>query len=338
MSKLLDVYKYLIGKQEEKILQIGCGVVGSANIKGYKHHGFPVLGLDISSNIIERMNKEDKIDCRHPDNDLSDWTDISVILISVQTPLDKATNRLTMKYLLTTVETIARIINQNTNNNKVIVVMRSTVYPGFTKFFEKEVRKHTTKDFYIAFQPEFLRAVTAEQDACHPWKVLFGYQEKDIEVRERMSKMLLRFVNNNKKDLRILNIEEAEIHKCIHNYSNGLRISFSNAMYVLMNNINKELGSNMKPQHVLNVVSDTAESFLNPKYGIRVGQPYGGVCLPKDCPELISMSKEYNIDSALFNFLNGVEETNKYIAKHPELHIIMEESPNLMSHSDLKNH
>jgi UDPglucose 6-dehydrogenase len=321
--------------QDEKILQVGCGVVGSANIKGYKYHGFPVLGLDICEPIIKQMNK-DGIDCRHPNDDLSDWNDVSVILISVQTPLDKETNRLTMKYLFTTVETIAKIINQNTTSRKTIVVMRSTVYPGFTRLFESEVKKHTDKDFFIAFQPEFLRAVTAEEDACHPWKVLFGYNEEDWEVKDRMTKMLLRFVNNNPKDLRVLNMEEAEIHKCIHNYSNGLRISFANAMYVLMNNINKELGVAMRPQHVLNVVSDTAESFLNPKYGIRVGAPYGGVCLPKDCPELIGMAKQYNLDSELFKFLNGVEETNKYIAEHSELHVEMDESPNLMKFSDLK--
>jgi len=318
---------------QERILQIGCGVVGSANIKAYKYYGFDVIGLDVIPEIIKKMN-DCGIETRHPNDDLTDWNDVSVILISVPTPLDKETKRLSMKYVWSTVDTIVSVINNSTK--RVIVTMRSTVPPGLTRHFRDAIAQKTKKEFYVAFQPEFLRAVTAEEDALHPWKVLFGYDKDDIEVYKRLRPMLLRFVNNDENHLRIMTLEEAEVHKCIHNFSNGLRISFANAIYGMISNINKTLECEIDTQNVLNCVSDTAESFLNPRYGIRVGQPYGGVCLPKDCPELIGMAKEYKTDERLINFLEGVELTNEWIAEKTDLQKTMDESPNLMKFSDLK--
>ena len=317
----------------EHILQIGTGIVGKANIKGYKHYGFPVIALDVIPEIIKNINKEG-IDCRHINDNLNDLVDISIILISVPTPLNKKKKRLSMDYVWSTINTVVKLIK--ISKKEIIIVMRSTVYPGLTREYEKFLQKYTNKKFYIAFQPEFLRAVTAEKDALYPWKVLFGYKKEDENVKNRMKNILLKFVNNNEKHIRIMSLEEAEIHKCVHNYANGMRISFANSIYGLINNINEKHNFNIDAQHVLNNVSCTAESFLNPKYGIRVGAPYGGVCLPKDCPELINMAVDYNVDTRISDFLNGTEEVNKWITENKGIQIKMDESPNLMSYNDLK--
>lgn len=69
---------------------------------------------------------------------------------------------------------------------------------------------------------------------------------------------------------------------------------------------------------VLYLVSSTAECFLSRKYGLRVGAPYGGVCLPKDVPELTSLAPE---GSVFRDFLSGTGKINDWIANTPELKV-----------------
>lgn len=66
------------------------------------------------------------------------------------------------------------------------------------------------------------------------------------------------------------------------------------------------------------MVSSTAECFLSRKYGLRVGAPYGGVCLPKDVPELTSLAPE---GSVFREFLSGTGKINEWITNTPKLKV-----------------
>lgn len=65
-------------------------------------------------------------------------------------------------------------------------------------------------------------------------------------------------------------------------------------------------------------MSSTAECFLSRKYGLRVGAPYGGVCLPKDVPELTSLAPE---GSVFREFLSGTGKINEWITNTPNLKV-----------------
>lgn len=43
----------------------------------------------------------------------------------------------------------------------------------------------------VAFQPEFLRAVSCEEDARAPWQIVFGCAKDADETRTRMSNCFL---------------------------------------------------------------------------------------------------------------------------------------------------
>lgn len=43
----------------------------------------------------------------------------------------------------------------------------------------------------VAFQPEFLRAVSCEEDARAPWQIVFGCAKDADETRARMSNCFL---------------------------------------------------------------------------------------------------------------------------------------------------
>lgn len=81
-------------------------------------------------------------------------------------------------------------------------------------------------------------------------------------------------------------------------------------------------------------MSSTAECFLSRKYGLRVGAPYGGVCLPKDVPELTSLAPE---GSVFREFLSGTGKINDWIAsaEAKNLRVTLDESPNWVSPESL---
>ncbi|CAN0131517.1 unnamed protein product, partial [Ectocarpus sp. 12 AP-2014] len=166
----------------------------------------------------------------------------------------------------------------------------------------------------VAFQPEFLRAVSCEEDARAPWQIVFGCAKDADDTRARMSNCFLDFVGRDENKLTVLTIAEAEFMKLVHNYANGLKISFANCIYGLAH----ELDPSIDAQKVLYLVSSTAECFLSRKYGLRVGAPYGGVCLPKDVPELTSLAPE---GSVFREFLSGTGKINEWITNTPSLKV-----------------
>ncbi|CAM9842470.1 unnamed protein product [Discosporangium mesarthrocarpum] len=308
---------------KESIIQVGCGVVGGAYAKAYLHHGFQITGFDVVPSIIGKMN-EAGITCYHPDNCPSNLNS-EIVLLSVPTPLIKETQRLDMKYVWSTIPLCAKLINQSTGKPPIIVI-RSTVPPGTTKRFEADLREKTNKKFHVAFQPEFLRAVSCEEDARAPWQVVFGYTSGEEGVKARMSNAFLDFVGRDESKLTVLTIAEAEFMKLVHNYANGLKISFANCIYGLA----KHLDPTIDAQKVLYLVSSTAECFLSRKYGLRVGAPYGGVCLPKDVPELTSLAPEGTV---FREFLSGTGKINDWISSDAAkgLRVTLDESPNWVS-------
>ena len=108
---------------KESIIQIGCGVVGGAYAKAYKHHGFSIRGFDVVPAIIEKMNAAG-IPCCHPDDCPSDLNP-EIVLLSVPTPLIKETQRLDMKYVWSTVPLVLKLIKQSTGAPPIFVI-RST--------------------------------------------------------------------------------------------------------------------------------------------------------------------------------------------------------------------
>lgn len=94
--------------------------------------------------------------------------------------------------------------------------MLLSVPPGMTKKWMAAVKEKTDKPFHVAFQPEFLRAVSCEEDARAPWQVVFGYMTGEEDVKARMSNAFLEFVGRDESKLTVLNIAEAEFMKLVH--------------------------------------------------------------------------------------------------------------------------
>ena len=312
--------------KNEVVVQIGCGVVGSAYCSAYKHHGFKVIGVDVVDSILNNLTKLE-IENYHPNN-LPKEVNADIILMSLPTPCIYEEQKLDLKYLWSTLPTVKQLIDQSTGKTPIVVI-RSTVPPGFTLEYEKELKKLTDNKFFVSFQPEFLRAVSNEQDALYPWKVLFGVKDnEEDEVIERLSDILLQFVNNDRTMLEILKLEEAEFFKLVHNYSNAQKISFANTMYGIANHLNKKIDI----QKILYLATETAESFLSKKYGLRVGAPFGGTCLPKDSCQMFGLAPE----GPLKDFIGATIDVNHWIKENESLRRELEVSPNWVDYKFMK--
>lgn len=288
----------------EKIAQIGCGVVGFAYANSYVEHKYDVTGIDVSDKVIEKMNKAN-IPCYKPD-DIPNDINVSIILLSLPTPEASDGSGLIMDYLFSTVSTTAKLIEKCDKTITPIVVIRSTVNPGITMQYKNILKKTTEANFHIAFQPEFLRAISAEADAKNPWKIILGIDNNEFydEISERLIRISMDFVKDKKK-ITIMSIAEAEVFKAFHNFSNSVKISFSNFCYLWANNVNPDINA----QKLLYLLPETAESIRNPKYGLFAGAPFGGTCLPKDS----ELMRSYSMRGPLRSFPEAVIGINKLI-------------------------
>jgi UDPglucose 6-dehydrogenase len=301
------------------IVQIGCGVVGGAYMRAYKNRGFNIMGVDVVDSIIKQLITEG-IQSYHPKS-VPITTEADIILVSVPTPLIVETQRLDMKYVVSTLPLVSRLVQQSTNHNPLIM-LRSTLPPGRTMQYVEELKEHLPVEFHnsfrIAFQPEFLRAKSAYDDAFSPWRVVIGLDETHNGYELSKTQLLSIFSEfmEDTNMIDFLTIEEAEFMKLVHNYSNGLKISYANTIDSIANS----LSANINSEKIIKLVSTTAESFLNREYGLTPGMPYGGTCLPKDIPELTMIAPE----GPLRDFIHTTTRINDYTEQHNQTKSIID--------------
>lgn len=283
------------------VYQVGVGVVGTAYASAYRSYGYNVHAVDINESRVQSLRNMG-IHAYLPDQ--IPVMDVDFVMISVNTPLDEQSQRLNLDWLQGAMTgTVATIVRNS--KTPTIVVVRSTVPPGTTEkvlmpMLEEASGKKEGEGFHIAYQPEFLRAKSAEQDALHPWQIVFGARNEFAFL------MLEKFYSVCISEDRIarLSIMECELHKLAHNFANALKISFANFIWLLASNLNRE--EVVDASKVLQLVSLTAESCRNPAYGMTPGAPYGGTCLPKDTPEIAGVAEVLGVDNSLPNATTGI--------------------------------
>lgn len=301
-------------KESFNIVQIGCGVVGHAYIDAYMEAGHNITGIEASKKLVQKYQKEMKM--YHISDDLSGIKNIDFIMISVCTPLKN--ERLDMTYIYSTIPNVVELVK---NNPDVFVVVRSTVQPTTTRKYKQILEEKLEKKVNVIFQPEFLRAVSAEVDARNPWYVVIG-RDEGLDVT-KMVDLYCGFTS--RKNISILSVEEAELLKIYHNCFNAAKISFFNQCGLLCDSINKKEGTNIDINKITTTLVKTCEGLINPKYGTKAGHGYYGTCLPKDSGELASLEKVYELESNLFKSVvdvnKAVVKTDKEEVLHGDYHI-----------------
>lgn len=168
-----------------------------------------------------------------------------------------------------------------------IVVIKSTVPPGTTEYFQKKYPHHR-----VLFNPEFLTERRAWEDFIRPDRQIVGFTEKSIDAAHFVLSLLPKapFMSpwgiNTYHPIKIT-ATEAELIKYGANVYFARKINFANALARIaekhgLNYDNVRLG--MAADHRI------GDSHIDVTHGGYRG--FGGYCLPKDLDALIAHCEE----------------------------------------------
>ena len=298
------------------IVQIGCGVVGYAYVDAYKAKGCKVTGIEASTKLIDEYKKNMDIFHIHASKDIESINNVDFVMISVCTPL-KGT-KLDMTYLIDTIPNVTTMLRSSPD---AIVIIRSTVPPTTTKTYQKLLEASCGRSVNIAFQPEFLRAVSAKEDALNPWHVVVGIDkntDKSAEIETRLIDLYSKFVPKDK--FSIHTIEEAELLKMFHNCFNAAKISWFNQCSMLCDRVNEKHNTKIDINAITSTLVKTCEGLKNAQYGTKTGHAYYGTCLPKDSAELSSLESAYDLPVPLFK---SVVQVNNEVKKKDKAEVLV---------------
>ena len=287
-------------KKQFRIVQIGCGVVGRAYVSAYQNVGCHVIGIEANSKLIETY--KDDLEMYNVCDDMSKMKDIDFVMLSICTPLKD--DRLDLSYLFSSINNVAVIAK---NNPDVCVIIRSTVPPTTTREYKNRLEQIISKPVKVLFQPEFLRAVSAIEDAMHPWHIVLG-ADNDVDISKLMN-LYTKFVK--KEQISIMSVENAELLKIFHNTYNANKISFTNQCDLLCKAVSAKHNISVNSETIMATMIKTCEGIINPKYGTKPGHAFYGICLPKDSAELASLERTYGLAVSFFDSIVKVNNEMK---------------------------
>jgi UDPglucose 6-dehydrogenase len=285
-----------------KFFVIGAGVVGLASGKVLMEYGHEVVFVDVNLDTVDSLVGEG-YKCITPDMMVDHDVDVSFVCVPTPMNEDGSVN------LCFVEEALSHLSGWLKSRGMIghLVVIKSTVLPTTTDkllipLIEEESGLMVGRDFYICYQPEFIRAVSSYEDSKYPWAIVIG------EYNRASGDYLASIYSELHTKLYRVSIETAELIKYICNYFNALRISFSNEMWLF----GVSLG--IRPNIALDIASKIGEGFWNSSYGTVGGRPYGGSCLPKDTKGLLAFATSSKIKMPLLSSTIKINSILEYMA------------------------
>ncbi len=281
-----------------KVSVVGSGVVGSATGMGFSTLGHSVLFHDIDkSKLISLGLKGYKT--THLIGEAVQNSEL--ILVCVPTPT--VDRKVDVHYLLDSARAIGESLKGSTDFR--VLVFRSTAPPTTTRnqlvpILEEHSGLIAGKDFGVCMNPEFLREKTPLDDFLHPDRIVIG------ELNSKSGDILAKAYSAFDCPIIRTTLDTAEMIKYTSNLFLASKISFFNEIHM----ISEMLGVDSK------VVGETVA--LDKRiggYGVIGGNPFGGMCFPKDLAGFISFAKSKGINPRM---LEAVEEVNRQISLSPE--------------------
>ena len=220
-----------------------------------------------------------------------------IIFICVNTPVNEH-----QEADLTAVKEVARAIGQYMNGYKIIV-NKSTVPVRTADLVKKIIKENQQKkiEFDVVSNPEFLREGAAVKDFENPDRIVIGSESRKAE--EIMTSLYSSRARAD-RPIMITNIRTAEIIKYASNAMLATRISFMNQLSYLCEKSGADIKAVAKG---MGFDSRIGYRFL------QAGVGYGGSCFPKDIKALISMLKQNDCDSDLFEAVDRINEKQKSV-------------------------
>lgn len=169
-----------------------------------------------------------------------------------------------------------------------VFVFRSTLVPGTVEdvlrpIIERASGKTEGKDFFVCFQPEFLREGSSIRDYDRPPFTIVG-ANGDYPVAR-----LKQLFGHLPCDFHVTAVRSAEMVKYCCNNFHALKITFANETARLC----EALG--VDPFQVMDLVCRDTQLNISTAY-LKPGFSFGGSCLPKDLRATMHLAKERDIE------------------------------------------
>lgn len=180
-----------------------------------------------------------------------------------------------------------------------IVVVKSTVPVGTNQKVKEAIQAQTSKPFFMASNPEFLKEGAAIDDFCKPDRVVIGTDNE--QAAKRMEILYQPFVRQG-NPIYIMDIPSAEMVKYASNAMLATKISFINEMALLCESYGADIDSIR-----LGMCSDRriGNQFFYPGLG------YGGSCFPKDVQACVHMGQDSGHGAELLAAVHNVNQRQR---------------------------
>jgi len=283
---------------------VGMGYVGLPLMLRFSEVGFPVIGIDIDADKVDRLNRgqsyiehisgKDIADARvrgfHATSDFSEARDADILIICVPTPLNRYREP-DLSFVINTVEALIPHLRPGQ-----LVSLESTTYPGTT---EEELKPRIEgrglqigKDVFLVFSPE-------REDPANPDfvtrtipKVCGGQTPDCLEVGMTLYGQVIDRV------VPVSSTQAAEMTKLLENIHRAVNIGLVNEMKIIADRMGIDI------HEVIRAAATKPFGFV-PYYP---GPGLGGHCIPIDPFYLTWKARAYGLHT---RFIELAGEVNR---------------------------
>lgn len=302
MSEVLTGLLARVQNRTATVGIIGLGYVGLPLARAFSGAGFRVLGFDIDTAKVEKLNAGKSFIKQIPDETVGHMrahgfeatdrferlNEPDAILICVPTPLTEAREP-DLTYVVNSANAIAGRLRAGQ-----LVILESTTYPSTTRGVMLPVLERTGlaagTDFFVAFSPEREDPGTPTHSVSHIPKVVGGLDDASGDVACALYSAIV------PKVVRVSTPEVAEACKILENTYRAINIALVNEMKVLYDRMGIDVWE----------VIDAAKTKPFGFQAFYPGPGLGGHCIPLDPFYLSWIARHYGMSTRFIELAGEV--------------------------------
>jgi UDPglucose 6-dehydrogenase len=198
---------------------------------------------------------------------------------------------------------VARTIGSHMTEYR-LVVSKSTVPVGTADRVRAAIQealdgRHSTAEYDVVSNPEFLKEGDAIKDFNRPDRIIIG--SDSTRATEFMHAIYAPF-NRNHDRMIVMDVRSSELTKYAANAMLATKISFMNELA----NVAEQLGADIERVR-LGIGADPRIGY----HFIYPGVGYGGSCFPKDVKALIRSARDAEIEPSILRAVDQVNQLQK---------------------------